>query len=184
MKVLFTALALAALSLHAVANEVVALDAQKREEVARMPVGKESHEISLEDWVATAAGGSASGGASSPAAAALTRTSDERSVKVEVTPLNRSAGADTLDFRVVLDTHSVELDYDLAKIAVLRDDRGNAYRPSSWQGPAGGHHVDGVLHFVQAREIMSPRPAYLELQIEGVAGVPRRSFRWESKVFN
>lgn len=114
----------------------------------------------------------------------LTRTSNERAVKVEVTPLNlSSAGADTLDFRVVLDTHSLELKYDLAKIALLRDDRGNAYRPSSWQGPAGGHHVAGVLRFGQGREIMKARPAYLELQIEGVAGVPRRSFRWDSKAF-
>lgn len=118
------------------------------------------------------------------AADALTRTNDERSVKVEVTPLNLSTAAETLDFRVVLETHSVELDYDLAKIAVLRDDRGNAYRPSIWQGPAGGHHVEGVLRFAQARRIMVPSPAYLELQIEGVAGVPRRSFRWESKTFN
>jgi hypothetical protein len=115
---------------------------------------------------------------------ALTRTSNERSVKVEVTPLNLTAGGETLDFRVVLETHSVELNYDLAKIAVLSDDRGNTYRPSNWQGPAGGHHVEGVLRFSQARRIMDPRPGYLELQIEGVAGVSRRSFRWESKAFN
>ena len=113
---------------------------------------------------------------------ALTRSSNERSVKVQVTPLN-PAGGETLDFRVVLDTHSVALDYDLAKISVLRDDRGNAYRPSSWQGPGGGHHVEGVLRFAQRREILSPRPTYLELQIDGVAGVPRRLFRWEARTF-
>lgn len=37
--------------------------------------------------------------------------------------------------------------------------------------------------FAQARRIMGLSLAYLELQIEGVAGVPRRSFRWESKAF-
>lgn len=113
---------------------------------------------------------------------ALTRLNNERAVKVQVTPLN-PAGGETLDFRVVLDTHSVALDYDLAKISVLRDDRGNAHRPSSWQGPAGGHHVDGVLRFTQRREIMSSRPEYLELRIDGLAGVPQRLFRWEAKSF-
>jgi hypothetical protein len=78
----------------------------------------------------------------------------------------------------------VELRYDLSKIALLRDEQGNTYRPSSWQGPAGGHHVAGVLRFAQGREVMKPRPAYLELQIDGVAGVPRRSFRWDAKVFD
>lgn len=113
---------------------------------------------------------------------ALTRSSNERAVKVQVTPLN-PAGGETLDFRVVLDTHSVALDYELAKISVLRDDRGNAHRPSSWQGSAGGHHVEGVLRFVQRREIMNSHPGYLELQIDGVAGVPHRRFRWEAKTF-
>lgn len=116
---------------------------------------------------------------------ALTRTSNERGVKVEVTPLNLSpAGADTLEFRVIMDSHTVDLRYDLSKIALLRDDRGNTYRPSSWQGPAGGHHVAGALRFAQRREIMKLRPAHLELQIDGVAGVPRRSFRWDAKAFN
>ena len=34
----------------------------------------------------------------------------------------------------------------------------------------------------QRREIMSPPPTYLELHIDGVAGVPR-TFRWESRTF-
>jgi hypothetical protein len=118
------------------------------------------------------------------AGAELTRVSDERGVKVQVTPLNpMSAHAAPLDFRVVLDTHSVNLKYDMAKIAVLRDDRGSTYRPSIWQGPAGGHHIAGVLRFAQGREIMKTQPAWLELQLEGIGGVPKRTFRWDSTAF-
>lgn len=118
-----------------------------------------------------------------PAGDALTRTSDERSVKVRVTPLNLSQPGATLDFRIVLETHAIELDYDLARITVLRDDRGNTYQPESWKGPKGGHHVAGVLRFAQAQKILDPLPAFLELQIAGVAGVPRRSFRWDKSAF-
>lgn len=112
---------------------------------------------------------------------ALTRTSDERSVKVQVTPLNLSRAAETLDFRVVLETHSVDLSDDLAKVTVLRNDRGSTWRPASWKGPRGGHHVEGLLRFAGAREILKPTPAYLELQMEGVAGVPLRTFRWDAR---
>jgi hypothetical protein len=122
--------------------------------------------------------------AHAPGADALARVSNERGVKVVVTPLDLSpAGVDTLEFRVVMDTHAVELKYELTKIALLRDDRGNTYRPTAWQGPSGGHHVSGVLRFAQGREVMKARPAYLELQLEGVAGVPRRTFRWDSSAF-
>ncbi len=108
----------------------------------------------------------------------LTRRSNERSVTVEVTPLDLSAGPGTLDFRIVLDTHSIALDYDLVRITMLVDDRGNEYRAASWDGTAGGHHVEGLLKFVGRDRILNSGASFLEMRMAGVAGVPSRTFRW------
>ena len=51
------------------------------------------------------------------------------------------------DKEIKFDTHSVELNYDVAKIAQLTDDTGNIYTPVSWTGGKGGHHVEGILAF-------------------------------------
>ena len=172
-------------------NEVVVIDTVTRQIAARIPVGKEPHEISLEDWVlprlrdqpSAPVPGRRSGLATLLTATAvstdgLTRKSNERSVTVEVTPLNLSAGPGTLDFRIVLETHSIELDYDLVRIATLLDDRGNEYRPASWDGSTGGHHVEGLLKFAGRDRILSSGANSLEMRIVGVAGVPSRTFRW------
>jgi hypothetical protein len=115
------------------------------------------------------------------AATSLQRTSKERAVTVTVTPLNLFDGGETLDFRVVLETHSVNLDYDLTRIAELRDGGGNVHRPASWDGPKGGHHVTGVLRFKDRQRIVAAGTNDLELQISGVAGVASRLFRWNLK---
>ena len=62
-------------------------------------------------------------------------------VSVEVTPT--SAGS----FEVVLNTHSVDLDFDLTKAMSLSDDLGNVYSPISWSGGKGGHHLTGSVVF-------------------------------------
>ena len=50
----------------------------------------------------------------------LTQSAEAGAVTVEITPLNLSdAKAGTLDFKVSMNTHSVELGVDLAKLAVL-----------------------------------------------------------------
>jgi hypothetical protein len=114
------------------------------------------------------------------AATSLQRTSREQAVTVTVTPLNLFDSGETLDFRIVLETHSVDLDYDLTRIAELRDGT-NVYRPLSWDGPKGGHHVTGVLRFKDRQQIVAAGANYLELQISGVAGVASRLFRWNLK---
>ena len=48
---------------------------------------------------------------------------------------------------VVINTHSVELNYDLTQLAVLRTDRGDEVTPLQWDGAQGGHHVNGTLYF-------------------------------------
>jgi len=170
-------------------GEVVQVDVKERRLLTRLSVGKEPHELSLEDWVApgaqveevskgTAAPASTSTQTAQPATDDLIQTNEQGSVTVKVTPLNLTGAGPTLDFRIVLDTHAVELNYDLLEIAALRDDQGNEYRPSAWDGGRGGHHLQGILSFPDRARIVRPGTAYLELDFRNVARIPSRTFRW------
>jgi hypothetical protein len=82
-----------------------------------------------------------------------------------------------LAFKVVLDTHSVDLDrYKFDNIVFLRDE---AYH---WSSPAGVEAVSGSGHHREAI-VKFPRPSggldELELAVKGVAGVKERTFRWK-----
>lgn len=104
-----------------------------------------------------------------------TRTNTDGSVTVTVTSKDVSNKSETWVFEVVLDTHSFELNQDLVQTSVLVDDKGNEYKPVSWQGdPPGGHHRQGVLSF----KSISPRPKSIELKIREVGGIKERIFKW------
>ena len=112
-----------------------------------------------------------------PAAAAewATQKNSQSGVTVDVTPADLSAGAETWDFKLVLDTHSQDLNDDLTKTAVLLDPSANAYVPVAWEGAGpGAHHREGVLRF----KPIVPRPASVELRIQRVGETKPRSFRW------
>ena len=121
---------------------------------------------------------------SSPAASAnaapagddLTQTKDEASVAVAVTPLNlNDKSAATLDFKVALNTHSVDLSYDYKAIATLSSDAGEKVQAAKWDGPtSGGHHVSGTLSFPAIKN----RGQALTLTLRGIADVPERTFTW------
>ncbi len=97
-------------------------------------------------------------------------------VTVAVTPQNLVAGAKNWDFKVVLDTHSGELNDDLVKTAALLDGKGGRNVPVKWEGAGpGGHHREGVLRF----DPVSPRPDSIELQIQRPGEPSPRSFRWQ-----
>jgi len=116
--------------------------------------------------------------AASPAAAAelTTQKSTDRGVTVDVTPQNLSAGASTWDFKVVLDTHSGELNDDLVKTTTLFDDKGGRHVPLKWDGAGpGSHHREGVLQF----KPISPQPQAIELRITRPGEPGPRSFRWQ-----
>lgn len=109
----------------------------------------------------------------------LARTDDQGSVEFSVTPLNLSAPGETLDFDVVMDTHSVELNWDLAGQATLTTDTGRQVQGQSWPG-GSGHHVEGVLSFPAETAVGQPLlegASRLTLVIQN-AGVPERTFEW------
>ena len=103
-----------------------------------------------------------------------TKIDDQASVTVTVTPIILSVESEEWKFDVVMDTHSVELDQDMTKVAILTDDSGKEYGPVRWEGaPAGGHHREGILFFVP----ITPYPQHLKLNIKDVGGV-QRLFSW------
>jgi hypothetical protein len=77
----------------------------------------------------------------------LTRTEIQGEVTLKVTPLNLDNPGDTLKFEVILDTHTLELDMDLATLAILTTDTGLTLQPTLWDAPKGGHHAEGTLAF-------------------------------------
>lgn len=105
------------------------------------------------------------------------KTSRAKGVRVEVRPLQLLTGQPA-KFELRLNTHSVELNQDLAAVSVLRDNEGRSYRPTKWEGsPAGGHHRSGTLIFPN----LEGTPKSVALIVKKVAGVPERIFNWKMK---
>ena len=98
-----------------------------------------------------------------------------QAVTVTITPLNIEAGADTWDFKVVLDTHSQDLQDDLLNATALVDETGNGQRPIAWQGsPPGSHHREGLLRF----NAPESRPETITLRLERPNEPEPRIFMW------
>jgi hypothetical protein len=115
------------------------------------------------------------GKAFSAAASTATQSVAGGGVTVKVTYLNPKSN-DGPRFQVMLDTHSVNLDvYDLKAIAVLRDESGTIYSPTSLENKGSGHHREAMVFFPK----LATETKRLELVIKDVAGVKERTFRWE-----
>lgn len=84
-------------------------------------------------------------------------------VEIEVAPENLVPGLPMI-FDLSLNTHSVELDYDLVKIASAKDGKGNLYQAKEWTGEKGGHHLQGKLVFDE----LSEGAEKVELTISGI----------------
>lgn len=114
--------------------------------------------------------------ATTPAAAGLaTKEQSGGNVTVIVTPGALAAGKPAV-FQLVFDTHSVDLDFDVAAAAELRDEKGAAYGTPLWNGdPPGGHHRKGVLTFPTPLQ----QTATLSLILNDIAGVTERTFVWK-----
>lgn len=122
---------------------------------------------------------SASPSDSAPEADSATRTDEQGAIIFEVTPLNLNAPADTLEFDIVLTTHSIDLSMDLAATATLGTDTGLTVQATLWDAPRGGHHVEGKLIFpasVDGKSILDGA-AKITLTILNV-DAPSRVFEW------
>jgi hypothetical protein len=89
-------------------------------------------------------------------------------------------------FKVVMDTHSVDLDpYDLSTMVVLRTGDGRESPAIRWDAPAGGHHRKGTLAFsevaLDGKPLVAEDTQSIDLVIYDLSGVPTRSFTWKLK---
>lgn len=100
------------------------------------------------------------------------KTSDA-GVEISVTPVD-TGSAKEWKFEVSMNTHSVDLDFDLALYSTLLNDRGTVASGALWQGSDGGHHVTGILSFGSwAVDTLS-----LTLIIDA-PGLKKRTYAWK-----
>lgn len=112
----------------------------------------------------------------------MKRSDGQGMVTVEVTPVNLKDPSNQLEFDVSLNTHSVDLSMDFAKLATLTTDTGITVQATSWDGQAGGHHVSGKLIFPATKDGKSilAGAGKLTLTIINV-DAPSRVFEWQLK---
>lgn len=101
-----------------------------------------------------------------------TQSAAEGEVSVEVTPMVLKPGGEA-KFKVTLNTHTIELNYDLLKVSNLQDNNGNNIKAILWSGGLVGHHLTGELVF----PAISGKAESVELTIAGISGSDRK-FRW------
>lgn len=103
------------------------------------------------------------------------KTDEQLSVIVIVTPKDVSPQSKEWRFDIVMNNHEIELDQDLVKNTVLIDNQGKEYKPLRWEGAeAGGHHREGTLIF----EPITSNPKSIELKISGIKETIR-NFNWQ-----
>ena len=108
-----------------------------------------------------------------------TQEDGQGAVTVLITALNLNAEAETIDFEVVLDTHSVELGMDLAALSALSTDTGKTVDGLLWDAPLGGHHVSGTLSFPASQDGLSILDGATELTLTiRDVDAAERVFRW------
>jgi hypothetical protein len=110
----------------------------------------------------------------------LSRIDEQGAVVFEVTPLNLGIPADTLNFDVAMNTHSVDLSMDLAALSTLSTDNGVITQASKWDAVPGGHHVEGTLLFSSMQDGTSILEGASKLTLTIVdVDAPARVFEWE-----
>ncbi|MBI3243194.1 MAG: hypothetical protein HYZ49_12970 [Chloroflexi bacterium] len=110
----------------------------------------------------------------------LARFDSQGAVEFVVTPLNLTTPNETLDFDISLNTHSVDLSWDLAAQSVLTTDTGLEVKGLNWP-VGGGHHYEGTLTFPTKTadgKFLLDGAKTLTLTIQD-AGVASRMFEWE-----
>ncbi len=100
------------------------------------------------------------------------KTDERGGVTTTITPIDIFSPSSEWKFDIEMNTHSVELE-DPMLSTVLIDNEGKEYKPTSWNGPVEGHHMNGVLTFNQ----IVPTPKSITLKFKNVDDVVR-SFTW------
>jgi hypothetical protein len=112
----------------------------------------------------------------------LARTDEQGAVVIAVTPLNLETSADTLEFDVAMNTHSVDLSMDLAPLSTLSTDTGLTVQANKWDATPGGHHVSGKLIFPVSANGKSILEGASKLTLTVVnVDAASRVFEWELK---
>jgi len=110
----------------------------------------------------------------------FTQIDEQGQVVFEVTPLNLGTPADTLNFDVAMNTHSVDLSMDLAALSTLSTDNGVIVQASKWDAIPGGHHVEGTLIFPSVQDGTSILDGASKLTLTIVdVDAPARVFEWQ-----
>jgi len=115
-----------------------------------------------------------------PAPESLARTDVQGAVEFVIEPLNLNSAGDTLDFTVTMNTHAVDLGWDLAVLSTLESDVGRRAAAIGW--PIGsGHHYGGTLSFprraADGADLLEGA-SVLRLTIRDT-DIPERVFTWE-----
>jgi len=72
---------------------------------------------------------------------------EQNGLIIQVAPLPFAFGEE-VKFKLTLDTHSGDLNFDLTVVATLEDNNGTAYASTGWSGPPPEeHHREGTLAF-------------------------------------
>jgi hypothetical protein len=122
-------------------------------------------------------------GTSGAALPALTQTAPAGAVEIKVAATNlQDVEAETIDFAIELNSHSVEIDLDLAETARLLVGT-DEMTPIAWEAAnPKGHHVTGVLRFARADEderAMLDEATEISLIIGGLPGNEEHTFTWQ-----
>lgn len=118
----------------------------------------------------------------SPEFDSTTRMDDQGGIIFEVTPLDLDQHVESLEFHIILTTHSIDLSMDLAATATLTTNTGIIVTSTLWDAPRGGHHVEGKLIFpatINGKSILDGATT-LTLTVTDVYA-PVRVFEWELK---
>ena len=111
------------------------------------------------------------------ASAYKTKSNKKNSVRVDVRPVQLLPGKPA-KFEIRMNTHSVDLSYDMVAVSTLKDNQGREYRPINWEGSSDeSHHRQGILEFPK----LETNTASITLVIRKIAEVPERIFEWSVK---
>ena len=111
--------------------------------------------------------------AASPASSLSAKTVEAGEVTVKITPVRVDGNG--AEFKVALDTHSVDLDIDIAKGSLFTV-AGASWGAAAWEGAEpGGHHREGTLRFREG----STAGGEAVLTIDGLPEPVRATWRIE-----